>query len=698
MSVTPFLTVSRKLSRHPALAEFLSAPVLYVGGNDPLPPAAGAVLAWGRKPSATKAEALATRLALPLWRLEDGFIHSLGQGVLGAASCSLVVDQQGIYYDATAPSDLETLLATDPAQQLSDPALLAHADDLIRQMTCQQISKYNNAPPGLGAVQLPVGKKVLLVDQTAGDMSLQYGLVDATLPARMLEAALQEHPDAHILIKTHPDVIAGKKKGCLPLVADNPRVQVISASVNPLVLLQEVGHVYVLTSQMGFEALLLGKPVTCFGMPFYAGWGLTDDRADRAFPVFQRRHRTRTLVEVFAAAYLLYSRYVHPDTGQRCGLGAIVGYMATQQRLFRENAGTLFCFGFTFWKRNYIRRFLHAPGNRLVFVWKKQSALSRGFDDDCHIVAWGERAMQEAVALSAASGVPVWRVEDGFIRSVGLGSDYTPPLSLVLDKRGIYYDPNQPSDLEYLLQTADFPPELCNRASTLRNALLQNRISKYNLGVEPVRERIGTSVGQRIILVPGQVEDDASIRKGCRDIASNTALLEAVRLARPEAYIIYKPHPDVVSGNRRGKVAADVLARCCDVVLEDASLPDCLDIADEVHTMTSLVGFEGLLRGKQVACYGLPFYAGWGLTADRHALARRSRRVTLDELVAATLILYPRYMNWQTGAFTTPEHAVETLRQQIGAQGGNKKNKVNWLYRQWRKVLHVYHGVFNFRY
>lgn len=78
--------------------------------------------------------------------------------------------------------------------------------------------------------------------------------------------------------------------------------------------------------------------------------------------------------------------------------------------------------------------------------------------------------------------------------------------------------------------------------------------------------------------------------------------------------------------------------------------------------MTSLAGFEALLRGKPVTTYGMPFYAGWGLTTDHCHCPRRTRRLTLAQLVAGTLILYPRYVNPLTGLFTTPEMIVELLR------------------------------------
>ncbi|MFZ1387987.1 MAG: capsular polysaccharide biosynthesis protein [Thiolinea sp.] len=696
MEKAPFLTCSSKLRNHIGLGQFLDAPILDIKQAGPVP--ARAVLAWGRKPSAQKAAVFAKKMALPLLQLEDGFVHSLGQGVLGVHSCSLVLDWKGIYYDAMQPSDLENILAHDPEQQFSDQNLLERAARLIQLITSQKISKYNNAPLELGHLNLPAGKKVLVVDQTAGDMSLKYGLVHAQSAELMLAAALAEHPDATILLKTHPDVLAGKKQGCFPASLQHPRVHWVSQAINPLSLVAEVEQVYVLTSQLGFEALMMGKKVSCFGMPFYAGWGLTDDRADRKLSVFQRRGRKRALVEVFAAAYLIYSRYIDPERGTRCELEQVADYIALQNYYSTLNSGSLYCFGFTFWKQNYIRRFLHAPNNKIHFVWKKQAALKHRFNKKSQLAVWGERAATEVEALAKEFDTVIWRVEDGFIRSVGLGSDYNPPLSLVVDQRGIYYDPNQPSDLENYLQNSNFPPKLLNRASVLRNRLLQNRLSKYNLGIESVADAIKAAQGQLIVLVPGQVEDDVSIRKGCIDIADNTALLKAVRVAKPDAYVIYKPHPDVVSGNRKGKVDASILKEYSDLVLEDASIPDCLDAIDEVHTMTSLVGFEALLRGKQVACYGLPFYAGWGLTTDRHSVARRNRRLHLDELVAATLILYPRYINWQTGAFTTPEYAVELLHRQLQAQGGKQKNKVNWFYRQARKVVHVYHGVFKFRY
>ena len=354
----------------------------------------------------------------------------------------------------------------------------------------------------------------------------------------------------------------------------------------------------------------------------------------------------------------------------------------------------IFGFGFTKWKQNYIRKFLDNDVDRIIFVWKARQAYTKGLSRHSIIMNWGQRALNEAQQAAKQFDLQLYRIEDGFIRSVGLGSDLTPPLSLVVDKTGIYYDPTQPSDLESLLETYEFTHELITRAAIIRKMLLENAVSKYNVGKKLVSSLVRNQSVQRIILIPGQVEDDASIQKGCIDIKTNADLIKLVRTNNPSAYLIYKPHPDVISGNRVGKVDKNITNKYCDLVLDDSSITDCLAIADEVHTMTSLVGFEGLLRHKKVVCYGIPFYANWGLTEDRHQVDRRTRRLVLDELVAATLILYPRYMNWETGAFTTPEFAIETLRKQIDALGGKPINKISWLHRQARKMKHFYKGVF----
>ncbi len=645
-----------------------------------------AVIGCGEKPNTAAAIAFAARHGIPYWRMEDGFLRSVGLGVDGDPPLSLVVDDLGICYDARRPSRLEQMLADD--RELDDPALLARARHLIDRVVAARLSKYNEAPTEvrLGA---PGGSRVLVVDQTRGDLSVACGLASEASFRAMLDAALIEHPHAEIIVKTHPDVLAGKKRGYLQDVA-GPRVRVFAEAASPIALLEQVDHVYVVTSQVGLEALLVGKPVTCFGVPFYAGWGLTDDRG--AVPR-DRRARTRTLAQLVAAAYLRYPRYIDPDTGAPCEAERVLEHLELQRRMFDRHGGDLYCVGFQLWKRRYVRRYLRSPGNRVIFVRSAAHAAARGFGPGAHLVSWSLREHADVRALAARHGVTIWRMEDGFLRSVGLGSELAMPASLVVDRQGIYFDPRVPSELETLLERGDFTDDERARAAALRRAIVARGLSKYNVGND---RRLEVPRGRRVVLVPGQVEDDAAVLAACPGVRGNQALLDEVRRTAPDAYIIYKPHPDVVSGNRRrGRVAHAAALSRCDHVEEEGTLAQCLEVADEVHTLASLVGFEALLRGKRVVVYGQPFYAGWGLTEDRAPtpLPRRTRALTLDELVAGALIRYPTYLNRRTGRFSTPEAIIAELGAERDAGSTVRTVKVSWPRRQLRKLLAAYRGV-----
>ncbi len=642
-----------------------------------------AVVGWGLKDNTIAAVEFAHKHGLPFWRLEDGFLRSVGLGVDGDTALSMVLDDEGIYYDARRPSRLENLLEHD-TDGLDDESLLARAGSAIDAICKHGLSKYNSSPIAPLALGDNGGRpRILVVDQTAGDLSVTCGLGRPNAFQDMLEAAIRENPEAEIFVKTHPDVITGKKRGYLGGCANDSRVRLLTANCNPIRLLELVDKVYVVTSQLGFEALMAGKPVVCFGAPFYSGWGLTDDRR----PV-SRRTRKRTLNQVFAAAYILYSRYVDPDSGKPCDLERVIEHLALQREQFARNQGRIFCFGFRIWKHNYVRGYLRCPGNGNEVLFPKDAAHAErlGFDSASHIVVWGQRAAAPVNELSKKHGVDIWRMEDGFLRSVGLGSDMTTPASLVVDREGIYYDPRSTSELETILQTTEFDDQLLARGQSLRERLLATGLSKYNVG-DHGRGLPITPGDRQVVLVPGQVEDDASIQLGCLSVNTNLGLLEAARAACPDAFIIFKPHPDVLSGNRVGNIPKDVALGVCDHIEEDASLAKCLAAAHQVHVMTSLVGFEALLRGLEVHVYGQPFYAGWGLTTDKHPLARRTRRLTIEELVAGTYLLYPRYLNRETLRFTSAEIVVDQL--EADRAKGGQTLKVSWPRRQLRKLHHI---------
>jgi capsular polysaccharide export protein len=592
------------------------------------------VLAWGYRPSAVRAEAYARRAGLPVLRIEDGFLRSLALGT-DAPPLSIVLDDLGIYFDASRPSRLESLVLAG-----ADDAACARAQNLRSLWCAARVSKYNHARDDALSQALPA-RYVLVVDQTCGDASIRGGLADAGAFARMLSAALANHPDCRVLLKVHPDVVSGRKRGHFDMaqIACTPRVQVVADAVHPVPLLERAEAVYTVTSQLGFEALLHGKPVYTFGMPFYAGWGLTHD----ALPAPARRHPV-SLDQLMHAALVAYPRYLDPETGARCEVETLLAWLALQRRAAAQLPARIHALGFAPWKRATLRRFL--AGSDLIF--RRQHP---GVPHDATVAVWGLGVRPNHAARTLC-------IEDGFLRSVGLGAGLVEPLSWVVDDVGVYYDATRPSRLEQILEHGEIDEPLRARAATLRERICTAGLTKYNLSGTRWQRPAGKA---RVILVPGQVESDASIVLGAPGIRENMALLRAVREENPDAWLVYKPHPDVVAGLRRSGRGEAGASAYCDEVVVDAPMQDLLASVDELHVLTSLAGFEALLRGKPVTCWGQPFYAGWGLTRDQLPLARRTRQRSLDELVAAALILYPRYVSRRSGALTTPERALTEL-------------------------------------
>ena len=632
---------SRALARIPTLESLLAPASLVVGAAACRRAPLTALLAWGRKPSGRRAEVISRERGLPVWRCEDGFLRSLGLGPDGPP-WSLVVDDLGIYYDARVPSRLEALIS----QSLS--ASETHRAAALRALwRAERVSKYNRARETLP----PSEPFVLVVDQTWGDLSLRYGMADGESFQRMLQAALDNHPHCQVLLKIHPDVAAGRKRGYLaeaPLT--HPRLRICADGGHPTALLERAEAVYVVCSQLGFEALLWGRPVHCFGMPFYAGWGLSHD----ALPPPPRRQPHRpSLDQLVHAALVAYPRYIDPHRGQPCGPETLIRAIGLQRRRQQELPTAVEAFGFKPWKQPILRRFLR--GSQLRF--RRRHAASP--PAATALAIWGrDPGRGVARRLQQQPDANLLRIEDGFLRSVGLGANLIAPISWVVDRSGIYYDAGAPSDLESLLTTHRFDEVERARAAALRQQLVAAALTKYNLQAPPWRRPPGC---RRVVLVPGQVESDASIFYGAPDLHTNLALLQAVRAAEPEAWIVYKPHPDVVAGLRREGSPQVDLRLWCDALLIEGCMDQLLQEVDAVHVLTSLAGFEALLRGVEVHTWGLPFFAGWGLSHDRLTCPRRGRQLQLDELVYAALVAYPRYVSRRSGLFIEPEQAIEEL-------------------------------------
>lgn len=371
---------------------------------------------------------------------------------------------------------------------------------------------------------------------------------------------------------------------------------------------------------------------------------------------------------------VLGQRYRDPFTGADADVIATIAQLAFWRRTVDANRNLVAACGIAWWKRHEIARFLWSPGQPLRFFRSEHRALAHAARYGGAVAVWPSRISPAMVEAAGSQRVALVRVEDGFVRSVGLGSDMVPPSSVTVDRLGIHYDPARASDLEALLATTEFAPSLLARAARLRDRIVAGGISKYGgSGAQdgPSRQR-----GRRLVLVPGQVEDDMSVRLGGGGLASNLELVRRVRALEPDAEIWFRPHPDVDAGHRKGAVRdADALLHA-DRIVRGGGMAALLDVVDSVHVLTSLTGFEALLRGRAVTCHGMPFYAGWGLTRDLMQVPeRRGRALTLDQLVAGVLILYPRYLDPVSGVPCEPEVLLDRM------VAGDAVNRLGWVSR-----------------
>ncbi|EAK1630271.1 capsular polysaccharide biosynthesis protein [Campylobacter jejuni] len=615
---------------------------------------------WGRKKSGLKAMNLAKKHKAKFILLEDGFIRSLNLGVENSPSFSMVKDDIGIYYDGTMPSKLENLLNT---YEFKDEEI-KQAKKAIELIKKYKISKYNNNLDIPDDYFQKDEKRVLIITQTANDASLGFGLAKDFKTVDMIKDAIKENPDSKIYIKIHPDVLSGKKQSDLDINSLPKECILITENFNPIALLEFFDKVYTKTSGMGFEALMQECECICYGMPFYAGWGLTKDKLE-----CKRRMQKRSLEEVFYAAYILYSEYFNPCLNQKSNIFDTIQTLAKYKDIEKVNSNRLFMLGFTLWKRHFIKPFFKAKDNEIIFLNSIKSLVRYKLKEDDKFFIWGKKydentlknlLLVKAKEQNLTNFTPkVSLVEDGFIRSISLGSDLTRPFSLIVDDKGLYIDPNKASKLEELLQNEIFDENMLNRAKNIIKILLENRFSKYN-GLKHEDLKINAKIGQKIILIPAQVEDDASMILGGFGL-STLDLLKEVRAKNQDAYIIFKPHPDVLSGNRVGLKDETLILEFCDEIVKDCSIDSAIKIADEIHTITSTSGFDALLRAKKVFAYGMPFYAGWGLTKDKYRCERRTRKLSLEELVAGALIAYPRYINPKTKTLCEIEVCLDIM-------------------------------------
>lgn len=376
---------------------------------------------------------------------------------------------------------------------------------------------------------------------------------------------------------------------------------------------------------------------------------------------------------------------LNPFSGGPMAWSEAISLCGEWRQLIDANRPIAAVYGFAGWKRSTTE----------ALLWNGQAGPQ--FDRDPvelragqSVAVWRSRTSSDRLAQFAKVGVKLVEVEDGFIRSAGLGANCVPPQSIVVDDEGIYFDGRSPSRLERILEETDFSPDLLQEVEALLDRIRALGLSKYDVGHQQLERRSP----QPHVLVPAQVEDDRAVLSVTGPPLTNHELLKRVRAARPEAYILFKPHPDVEAGHRKGAVPDSVALTIADEIVKEGTISSWIDLVDEVHVNSSLAGFEALLRGKAVVTHGVPFYAGWGLTTDLGAVpGRRTARRSLSELAAAALLLYPRYSDPVTNLPCSAEVVISRMGDMVQRGSGSRSALVlarrlqGWLNRRLLRTL-----------
>ena len=306
-----------------------------------------------------------------------------------------------------------------------------------------------------------------------------------------------------------------------------------------------------------------------------------------------------------------------------------------------------FLWGFNNWKWGFVSDYL--PEYRTAFAPRKilsgqsLSAIKRFPLKPAAFIFWGYTEPDSVRRYAQANNIKIYRMEDGFIRSSSLGASHSTPYSLVLDTKGLHYNPEETSDIEEILNNHTFSEQELASAKTCMDLMQDLALSKYNPPSLNTDNQAVIKIRKRVVVL-GQVDDDMSIRLGNPDRWSMIELIRLAKLENPDADILYRPHPDIFQGYQTSKFKKRPVEKICELASPEIPLSEFLDTVDHVYTITSLSGLEALLKGKKVTVVGAAFYAGWGLTDDRITFPRRTAKRTLLELYAGVYLKYPRYL------------------------------------------------------
>lgn len=632
---------------------------------------------WGIRPNTENEHtgAYFERVGAETVYLEDGFLRSIAIGLSGEPTLSLVMDDLTPFYNATMPSRIE---ATLNAGYRASDAERARARAAIDRIAETKVTKYNFAPYRHVTVGRPGRKKILIVDQRAGDQSISSGLASPESFQRMITEALALVGEYDIIVKTHPDANVGGKASAigaetLAFLRGNPAVTIVTEDMNGFSLIDQMDKVFVVSSGMGFEALLAGREVWCFGVPFYAGWGLTVDRTK-----VPRRTARPSLEDVFHLFYIGLSRYYDPVARRRCEIEEMIEHIAEMRPWTMPEppsaeaaasapslpglgqqvppSATVWLVGFDAAARRMVDLLL--PGRRIEEV--APGATIDRIDEAVQastnpvFLIWNGATLPGLQRFVKRTSFAVLHLAPGFVQLPGFGQDpEVLPVSYMLPDGAPVADTPPHATLERLLSETDFSPELLAAARGLRGRLLasglmwQGRAADLPQGAESLPDP-----AERAVLVLGQPD-----RPGLPGAA---ALIALARAENPDSRVIYR-----APAGDGGLTADDPLLadQDCDWLPGTVPAATLFPRVSRVYTVDGLDGFEAALRGLPVRVLGQPFYAGWGIEAISEAgkPCKRPRKLGLDALFAGVYMLGQHCLNPGDGTGLTLAALLDQL-------------------------------------
>ncbi len=559
-----------------------------------------------------------------------------------------------VYFDFSKESNIESLLRSNWTPSETEWNLANLSLQMINKYGITKYNEYPHLPENF--VKSSNIHNILLVDQPIDDESVISGSANEQTFNDMLMYAFDNFPYSTIYVKLHPDTIDKKKAGYLKKLlerhqlSDHPSIRVIDEHCNITSFFNFTQEIFVVTSQVGFEALLRGKSVTCFGMPFYAGWGLTND-----MQVLTDAKPKRTLMDLFVALVIRHTIYLNPFTKTKGTILDLLEYISLQQR--HSNNKSIVFYNSQIAESTSIQNLLQIKDTKIVNI-KTPKKFKKHYEN--LILSENLKEYQTIVAHKCKNSAFIM---PGFLfPSV---STHKEPTSLIVDYNGPYFDPKCYSDLEFLIANETFTEYEKQLSDKFISAL------KIRYDILSKDEPIGQLLkikkeasNKTIIFVPGQIR---IINPYKTENQNDYNFLTEIIESNSNKIIIYKPISLSENSNSQevskdGLTALSILAEKHKnklFVETSASISNCINYSEEVHTITHECGVEALIKGKKLITYGQAFYAGLGLTEDKEAIIRPKKPLSLNELVLATYMLYPRYQIPGRNDFMSATSALE---------------------------------------